>query len=51
MDYKINKDNIIKHECNVLYNILDPKKLAKYKISYYSPIIQDCMNTRIEREN
>ena len=50
MSYKINKDNGIKNECNVLYNLLNPSKRAKSKINHYSPIQQGCMNTCSRRE-
>ena len=50
MDYNINKDKNIKHKCNVLSNLLNPKKCAKYKSSHYLPILQDCMNTHSGRE-
>ena len=50
MDYKINKDNSIKHEFNILFNILNPTKRAKSKIRNYSPILQGYMNTHNGRE-
>ena len=49
MGCKINKDNIIKHEFNILFNILNPTKRAKPKMSNYSPILQGCINTHIGR--
>ena len=51
MFYTINKDNIIKNECNVISNILNTTKREKYKISHYSPILQGCINTSSGREN
>ena len=51
MDCKINKDNIIKHEFNILFNILNPTKRAKPKISHYLPILQGYMNTPNGGEN
>ena len=45
MENNINKDKSIIHECNILTNILNPKKHAKSKYNHYSPILQGCMNT------
>ena len=33
-------------ECNLLYDIIDPPKRAKYINIHYSPTIHGCMNTR-----
>ena len=44
-------NNSTKRECNILSTFLNPTKHAKYKISPYSPILQDCMNTCRGREN
>ena len=49
MENKINNDKILTHECNVLYNLLNPMKHVKSKNSYYSPILQGCMNTCSEK--
>ena len=50
MKNKINNDTSITHEYNVLSNILNIIKRTKSKNSYYSPILQGCMNTRSGRE-
>ena len=51
MANKINKDNIIKHEFNVLSNILNPTTCAEYNVYYYSPILQGCISTRSVKAN
>ena len=51
MAYNKIKDKSIKHKCNVLSNILSPKKRAKYTTSHYSLILQGCMNTRSGKGN
>ena len=46
MKNMINNNKSLTQEFNVIYNILNPMKCAKSKNSHYSPILQDCMNTR-----
>ena len=43
-----NKNKSIVHECNILTDLLNPKKCAKTN-SHYSPILQRFMNTRSGR--
>ena len=50
MANKINKDKSIRHEYNILPNILNPTKRAKSKYNHYSPTIQGCMNICSGRE-
>ena len=41
-------DNELKNidECNLLHDIINPPKRAKNINSHYSPILNECINTR-----
>ena len=51
MENKSNSRQITRYEFNAISKLLGPTKLSKHLNSYYSPIIQGCMNTCTGRSN